>query len=148
MRLFHWNEIRCIISIESMKKALARKPLHPNAAPKEGAVVTKAALRAADRLAIRNNALAKIVGVSAPTISRMRAGSYVLAAGDKAYELALLFVRLYRSLDAIVDGDDGVAREWIKNENLALRGRPIELIQSVAGLTHVIQYLDSRRALG
>ena len=115
--------------------------------PKEGTVVTKATLRAADRLAIKNNALAKIVGVSEPTITRMRRGAYVLDNGNKAFELALLFIRLYRSLDSIVDGNDDVARSWISNNNLALRGRPLDLIQSVSGLTNVIQYLDTRRAL-
>jgi hypothetical protein len=122
------------------------RPRH-DPVPKEASVVTKATLRAADRLAIKNNALAKIVGVSEPTITRMRRGAYVLDSGNKAFELALLFVRLYRSLDSIVDGDDDVARSWINNDNLALRGRPLELIQSVSGLTNVIQYLDTRRAL-
>jgi uncharacterized protein (DUF2384 family) len=130
-----------------MKKPTVHSKPRPDASPKEGAVVTKATLRAADRLEIRHNALGKIVGVSGPTVSRMRQGGYVLDSGDKAYELALLFVRLYRSLDSIVDGDDAVAKDWINNPNLALHGRPIDLIQSVSGLTHVIQYLDSRRAL-
>jgi hypothetical protein len=125
---------------------LRARPRH-DPVPKEASVVTKATLRAADRLAIKNNALAKIVGVSEPTITRMRRGAYVLDSGNKAFELALLFVRLYRSLDSIVDGDDDVARSWINNDNLALRGRPLELIQSVSGLTNVIQYLDTRRAL-
>ena len=49
-------------------------------------------------------------------------GAYVLDSGNKAFELALLFVRLYRSLDSIVDGDDDVARSWINNDNSALRG--------------------------
>jgi hypothetical protein len=122
------------------------RPRH-DPVPKEASVVTKATLRAADRLAIKNNALAKIVGVSEPTVTRMRRGAYVLDSGNKAFELALLFVRLYRSLDSIVDGDDDVARSWINNDNLALRGRPLELIQSVSGLINVIQYLDTRRAL-
>ena len=126
-------------------KARARPRRDP--VPKEASVVTKATLRAADRLTIKNNALAKIVGLSEPTITRMRRGTYVLDSGDKAFELALLFVRLYRSLDSIVDGDDDVAKSWINNDNLALRGRPLELIQSVSGLTNVIQYLDTRRAL-
>lgn len=130
-----------------MKKPSAHSKSRPDTAPKEGPVVTKAALRAADRLEIKNSALGKIVGVSGPTVSRMRSGAYVFDKDDKAYELALLFVRLYRSLDSIVDGDDAVAKDWINNTNLALRGRPIDLIQSVSGLTHVIQYLDSRRAL-
>ena len=119
----------------------------PESAPDEASVVTKAALRAADRLGIRNTVLARIVGVSEPTVSRMRRGDYLLTKDHKAFELALLFIRLYRSLDAIVDGDDAVAQSWMQNENTALNGRPLTLIQSVAGLINVIQYLDARRAV-
>ncbi|ARP99367.1 MbcA/ParS/Xre antitoxin family protein [Pseudorhodoplanes sinuspersici] len=118
----------------------------PQSAPDEATVVTKAALRAADRLGIRNTVLARIVGVSEPTVSRMRRGDYLLTRDQKPFELAVLFIRLYRSLDAIVDGDDTVAQSWMQNENAALNGRPLTLIQSVAGLINVIQYLDARRA--
>ena len=115
--------------------------------PKESAVVTKATLRAADRLDIKNNVLARIVGLSEPTISRMRKGEYALERGQKAFELAVLFVRLFRSLDAIVGGDDIVASEWLRNHNTAFNSIPLEIIQSVSGLTNVIGYLDSRRAI-
>lgn len=118
----------------------------PESAPNESGVITKAALRAAERLGIKNNALAKIVGVSEPTVTRMRKGDYLLERGQKPFELAILFVRLYRSLDAVVGGDDTVASSWIKNKNIALNSVPLELIQTVAGLTNVIAYLDSRRA--
>ncbi len=120
---------------------------HPQPAPDEASVVTKAVLRAADRLGIRNNVLARVVGVSEPTVSRMRRGDYLLTKEQKPFELAVLFIRLYRSLDAIVDGDDAVAQGWMQNENTALNGRPLALIQSVAGLINVIQYLDARRAV-
>jgi uncharacterized protein (DUF2384 family) len=118
-----------------------------DATPDKAAVVTSAALRAADRLGLNGTVLARIVGVSEPTISRMRRGDYRLTREQKPFELAVLFIRLYRSLDAIVDGDDQVAQSWMRNENTLLRGRPLDLIQSVAGLTHVIQYLDARRAV-
>ena len=42
-------------------------------------------------------------------------------AEDKSFELALLFIRLFRSLDAIVGGDEAVARAWLRNENLGAR---------------------------
>ena len=76
----------------------------------------------------------------------MKNGEYTIAQG-KSFELAVLFVRLYRSLDAIVGGDEAAARKWMKSSNLALNGAPIELIQKVYGLTHVVQYLDSKRAV-
>lgn len=112
----------------------------------EGAILTKAIIRAADRLGISQRMLANVLGVSEAVVSRMRKGDYVLERG-KPFELAVLFVRLYRSLDAIVSGDDKTASDWLKNDNLALRGRPADLIQSVQGLVDVIRYLDSRRAV-
>lgn len=126
---------------------MAIKPKVDPMAAREGGVISKATIRAADRLAIRSNVLCKIVGLSEATISRMRNGEYSLDPADKAFELAVLFVRFYRSLDAIVGGSDSVAAQWIKNKNSGLDGVPLELIQTVAGLTNVIDYLDARRAI-
>jgi antitoxin Xre/MbcA/ParS-like protein len=117
------------------------------AAVTENAVVTRAVLRAAVRLGVSNKALGRIIGLSEATISRMGSGSYTLSRGDKAFELAVLFIRLFRSLDAIAGGDEAVATAWLKNEHLALGDRPLALIQSVPGLVHVLGYLDARRAL-
>jgi antitoxin Xre/MbcA/ParS-like protein len=113
----------------------------------EGPVVTKAALRAASLLGLSNKVLARIVGLSEASVSRMGTGTYALMPGEKPFELALLFVRFYRALDAIVHGDDEVARAWLANPNAALGGTPLTLIQSVAGLVHAVAYLDARRAL-
>ena len=124
---------------------MPRTALRP--AVSEGAVVTKAALRAAGLLGLSNKVLARIVGLSEASVSRMGAGTYTLAPGEKPFELAVLFVRFYRALDAIVHGDDGVARAWLSNPNAALGGTPITVIQSLSGLVHAVAYLDSRRAL-
>jgi DNA-binding XRE family transcriptional regulator len=109
------------------------------------AVLTKAVLRAADKLDVNQAALADILGVSEATVSRMRKGDYVLQA--KAFELGVLFVRLFRSLDAIVGGDEAVARAWLASRNLALEAKPAEQIRTITGLTDVIAYLDARRSI-
>ncbi len=119
----------------------------PVSAPDKAAVLTKATLRAAGQLGLTNKALATVIGVSEATVSRMRSGDYMLQPGQKPFELAVLFVRLYRSLDAIVGGDDAVAGSWLKNRNTALDVEPLTLIQTVPGLMNVIQYLDARRAV-
>jgi hypothetical protein len=124
-----------------------RTKVRRQAVPNESRVVTKATLRAADRLGIKNNVLARIVGLSEPTISRMSKGTYLLPPDSKAFELAVLFVRFYRSLDGVIGGDDVVAAAWLKNKNTILDGVPLEVIQSVSGLTNAIEYLDSRRAI-
>jgi len=112
----------------------------------EAVALSKATARAAQKLGIKNKVLAGIIGLSEPTISRMTRGDYQLNHADKAFELSVLLVRLYRSLDAIVGGDDSVARAWLVNHNTALRDAPINLIRTVSGLVHVLQYLDARRA--
>lgn len=117
------------------------------AAVAEGAVVTRAALRAAGLLGLSNKVLARIIGISEASVSRMGAGAYTLDPGDKAFELAVLFVRFYRALDAIVHGDDAVARAWVTSPNAALGGTPLGLIQTLPGLVHAVAYLDARRAL-
>jgi uncharacterized protein (DUF2384 family) len=116
-------------------------------AASDSSLVTKAVLRAADRLNVTNKVLARIIGVSEATVSRMKKGDYPLQAGTKPFELAVLFVRLYRSLDTVVGGDETVAGAWLSNPNVALNDTPLELTQSVSGLTDVIRYLDSRRAV-
>ena len=125
---------------------MARPAARP-AAISEGAVVTKAVLRAASRLGVSNKALSGIIGVSEATVSRMRRQEFLLERGTKPFELAVLFVRLFRSLDAIVDGDESVANAWLRNDNEALGGTPLTLIQSIPGLVHAVAYLDARRAL-
>jgi hypothetical protein len=111
------------------------------------AVVTKAVVRAAERLAVSNRLLAAVLGLSEATVSRMGAGSYELAAASKPLELAVLFIRLFRSLDAITGGDSAVARAWLRNDNTVLGAAPISLVTSVSGLVNVVGYLDARRAV-
>lgn len=114
--------------------------------PEAGAVLTKAALRAADRLGLSGRQLADIVGVSEATISRWKRGESLLEPGSKPFELAALLVRTFRSLDAITGGDEAVARRWLASPNTALAARPVERIAQVQGLVDVTTYLDARRA--
>lgn len=110
-------------------------------------MLTKAVLRAAGTLGVSNKGVAAIIGLSEATVSRMGSGIYVLNPGDKAFDLAMLFVRLFRALDALADGDEAVARAWLRADNTALGGAPLTLAQSVSGLVNVVGYLDARRAL-
>jgi hypothetical protein len=125
-------------------------PRPPSAAAQdsaEAAVLTKAVMRAADLLGLSRTELKDVLGVSPATVSRMGAGAYRLAPGEKAFELAALFVRLYRALDAVTGGDGEVNIRWLRNENAALGGVPGDLIKSIAGLMQVLAYLDARRAV-
>lgn len=108
-------------------------------------VLTKAVLRAADILGISQKELAAIIGVSAATLSRVASGQKLLSPQTKEGELALLFVRVFRSLDALLGGDDTNSRIWLRTENLYLAGVPAELMQSVRGLVDVADFLDAMR---
>ena len=110
------------------------------------AVLSKATLRAAKRLGVQQVELADIIGVSPAVVSRAAKGS-VLPQIGKALELSLLFVRVFRSLDAIVGGDEKVAAIWLRSYNEALGAKPIDIMRTVAGLTATLAYLDARRSL-
>jgi hypothetical protein len=113
----------------------------------EAQVVTKATIAAAERLGLSARSLAGVVGVSEASVSRMKRLDHLLEKGTKPFELALLLIRLFRSLDAITGGDEPVARAWLKNHNTALGGIPAEKILTISGLADVLAYLDARRAL-
>ncbi len=113
----------------------------------EAAVVTKAVTNAAERLGLSARSLAAVLGVSEASISRMKRQDYLLERGSKSFELAILLIRFFRSLDAIVGGDENVARQWLRNANRAFGAAPVDKITTIAGLTDVLAYLDARRAL-
>lgn len=110
-------------------------------------LVTRAVTSAADCLGLTSAQLAGVIGASAATVSRMRRGQAVIQPGHKYWELALLLVRLYRSLDALCAGDDEVARAWMHNYNHDLNGIPAEMISRIQGLTTTLAYVDSSRAV-
>lgn len=127
-----------------MPIATQPNPLAPD--PDAAAVLSKAVARAAERLGISRALLARVLGVSPATVTRLYAGAYRLDPNRKEWELGLLFVRLFRSLDSIV-GAEPAARAWLAGENRALNARPIDLIPSTEGLVRVVHYLDAARGL-
>ncbi len=110
------------------------------------AVLSRATVRAARLLCLAQSQLAQVIGVSGATLSRLANGQRELEPGSKPWQLAALFVRLFRSLDAIVGSDDEAARAWLRSANLALGGVPLELIRDPAGLVRCVDYLDAARA--
>ena len=113
-------------------------------APEPAAVLAKAVLSAASRLGATNRVLAQVIGTSEATVSRL-SGGRGLDPATKEGELALLFVRLYRSLDALMGGDDTKSRAWLHAENDDIGGVPADRMRTVEGLVDVVQYLDAMR---
>ena len=120
--------------------------LNPIATADSSHILSKAVTRAAERLGVSRALLAIVLGVSPATVTRLYSGQYKLDERRKEWEFALLFVRVFRSLDSIV-GDEITARMWMNSENRGLNGKPIELIRETEGLVRVIHYLDASRGL-
>src|SRR5574337_1216664 len=118
---------------------------HAQASTPEAAVVlAKANLRAAEFLGMSEAHLAMVIGVSPASLSRIRSLSRAIDPAGKEGELALTFLRMYRSLSALL-GDTASCQKWFNAENKHLRGVPAELVRSVGGLVHVTEYLDAMR---
>ncbi len=123
------------------------RALSGQTAPDPAAVLAKAVIRAAGHLGLSKAALGRVLGLSQASVTRLFQGSFQLDPASKPGELALLLVRLFRSLDSIV-GTPEAARAWLASDNLGLNGVPRELILDVRGLVHVTDYLDAHRARG
>ena len=114
-------------------------------ATSESATLGKAVTRAAELFGLSQQSLAVILGVSRPTVTRLVHGRYALSRHrSHEWEMATLFVRLFRSLDALV-GHGDAARAWLSGPNTDLGAKPAELIQSAEGLVRVLHYLDAHR---
>jgi transcriptional regulator with XRE-family HTH domain len=125
--------------MEEVMQSVRHKPL-----PHKESVVTKAVQRAAGALGLKQKELAEILGVSESKLSRLEPGA-PLDSDKKEFELALLFLRMFRSLDTLVGGDEEKARAWLHATNRYLGDVPLSLIKQIWGLTHVVEYLDAVR---
>src|SRR5258708_29521214 len=86
-------------------------------APLPGVILSRATVRAARFLDVAQADLAQVIGVSGATLSRIAHCRKALDPGSKPWQLAALFVRLFRSLDAIAGSDDAPARPWLPSDN-------------------------------
>lgn len=112
-------------------------------------VLNKAILNTAVYLELTQKELSQIVGSSTPQINRLfKNGVPCINQNTKEWECALLFLRLIRSLEALIGEDASQAREWLYSYNHHLAEKPIDLIKSVSGLSEVVVYLDAMRGQG
>lgn len=108
-------------------------------------VLRKALLRMAELMELSRKKLCAILGLSEASLSRLYDGKRFIDPNSKEGELAAMLLRLYRSLDALFGGNQAQCRLWLRAENQHLSDTPIQLIQTIQGLTIVITYLDAMR---
>ena len=109
------------------------------------AVLTRALLRAAVILGLSQKETARILGVSAATMSRIAAAGLGLQPASKPGECALLLIRIFRALDAVLGGKESDVRAWFHAPNSHLGGIPAARVETIEGLVHVAEYLDAMR---
>ena len=114
--------------------------------PDKSMVLGKATFRAAQELRLSNAALSRVIGLSEPSISRIASGARGIDPESKEGQLALLLVRLFRSLDPLVGSDAHKRHDWLRSHNKALNGTPAALIETPYGLVTTLAYLDGMRA--
>ncbi len=102
-------------------------------------VLSKALLNAGKELGVSQSILGKVIGKDRTSIHRG------IEPSSKSGELALLFIRCYRSLYVLIGGKNGDMKHWMHTENRHTGGVPAEQIQTVQGLNHVLEYLDAMR---
>lgn len=108
----------------------------------ENRVIAQAALSAQAFLQLSRRDLAAILRTSEASVSRLASAKF----GQAVRENALLFLRIYRSLNAIVGGDDENARGWLTANNQHLGHTPLQLMTAnIDGMAKVAGYLDAMR---
>lgn len=117
-----------------------------NSTPDKGSTLSSAISRISEFWGLSNAKLGAILGLSAPTISRMKRGETALDPASKSFEAGQFLVRLFRSLDAMLGSDDGAAKRWLETPNLDLEAKPIDEIETMRGLIAVCDYVDFYRA--
>lgn len=107
-------------------------------------VLTHAVLQAAEYLGVGAKDLARILGVSRSFLSRLSQDRRI-EPDTKEWELALLFLRVFRSLDAFLGGHRENCLRWLNAYNHHLSGVPADLLTRITGLVFVADYLDALR---
>ena len=111
----------------------------PELAVENNLVLAEATLAASEALGLSKSGLGRVIGKDR---SRLKQGIRI---DSKPGELALLLIRCYRGLYALVDGDESVMRHWMSTYNHGTVGIPCEQVETIQGLSQVLGYLDAIR---
>lgn len=121
---------------------------HPTTAS-ASRILSAAVIKTADIWELTDQQLARILGLSLPDITQLRAGDGVLESDSQPFEAGRLLIRLFKKLDGLMGSDDRASISWLHAVNLDLGACPLERMQSRKGMREVFDYLDSyRRTMG
>ena len=107
-------------------------------------ILAKSFFNTAKQLNLTQTQLAAILGVSQPTISRLKT-QLKLDPASKQGELALLLIKLYTALYDLNGGDLDWMHHFLNSKNRVTGGIPIKQIETAHGLVLVLQFLEAIR---
>ncbi len=116
-------------------------------APTQEKVLSKALIKVAINLGLNQRELSEIIGSSKSEISRLFNGKIAISPNTKEGECALMLIRLYRSLNALLGEDERQCQEWFQNYNAHLGDKPKDLSKKIIGLAEIVVYLDAMRGM-
>ncbi len=108
-------------------------------------VLTKAILNLANFYNFTGKDLADIIGISESSATRLNQGKKFISPHTKEGEMALMLVRIYRSLNSLVGNNHEKAKLWLNSPNKYFHKKPIDEMKTIPGLVSVINYLDAMR---
>lgn len=107
------------------------------------AVLSKATLNAAKDLGLGHAELARLLGIDEASGLQLVASKRFLDPRKREGERALMLVRIFRALDALVAGDADARVAWMNSHNKAIGDLPKHAIQTTSGLRRTLVYLNS-----
>ena len=107
--------------------------------PEKKNVLAKALLNAGKSLGLTQDDIGVVVGRDRSAFSRG------VEPESKSGELALMLIRCYRSLYAMVGGDEETMKHWMQTSNKYFNAIPATEIKTISGLVAVVDYLDAIR---
>ncbi|NCT57532.1 MAG: DUF2384 domain-containing protein [Legionella sp.] len=109
-------------------------------------VLSKALINMTSFLHLSGKDLSEIIGISESSATRLHQGKKLISPNSKEGELALLLLRIYRSLNALIGNHHDKARAWLQSKNAYFNHqKPIDKMKRVQGLVLVLNYLDAMR---
>lgn len=137
--LLHIHHIGILLMKYIFRDIVVNTATQQQATADPKAVLLKALLNAGKHLGLSKAEIGRIIGKDRTSLNRG------IDPASKSGELALLLIRVYRSLHVLVGGQADDIKHWIKTENLHTQGVPCEQLQTIQGLTLVLEYLDAIR---
>ena len=113
--------------------------------PTPDVVLAKAILKAADQLGLQQDELATTIGLHCTAVSRLKQNPS-LDPESKAGELALLLIRIARSLLTLTGGDEAEMRHFMRTPNKLSGGVPAQQIERIQGLVTLLKFVDAMRS--